>query len=269
MSAVEARTQQSEKLLAFHRDVDAILQEYKATLTSLDYQLPDYTREQLTDRIQGKIPLVNIHDIKIPKEFIDRLFEDICMVALKYENGTGPSIHRLRLSGLSLDGLIRCAVSRDLDGMMSLARELDQDVDWLYFLGMALARPLLETYSDHFRTDILEPCRDRPNCPVCDNPPAMAKLSRPHGQRILWCGACGSEWTGGRGRCHFCANDDPNKLGFLFAEDQKQYRVDFCEVCDRHMKVVDERETAGELDMFFEQFATQYLDILASDERNN
>jgi FdhE protein len=79
-------------------------------------------------------------------------------------------------------------------------------------------------------------------CPVCGLPPVMGELDPPDGKRFLYCAFCDTKWGVPRLMCPFCDNQDPKKLAYFFSEEEKGYRVDWCENCRHYLKTADARE---------------------------
>jgi FdhE protein len=132
-------------------------------------------------------------------------------------------------------------------------------------LGTNLGNPFFEIYAGELKgkvdlTDWLEG-----HCPLCGSEPALAKLRRDDGKRMLWCQFCGTEWGYPRIKCPFCATENQKSLKYIFTEGENRYRVYLCDECKRYMKTIDEREIpeAEKPDLSFENQKTLYLDILA------
>ncbi|MFH1231466.1 MAG: formate dehydrogenase accessory protein FdhE [Planctomycetota bacterium] len=106
----------------------------------------------------------------------------------------------------------------------------------------------------------------KPICPVCGGLPKISQLQKDSGKRFLFCHLCCTQWSVHRIGCPFCGNTSNDTLAYFYADGNRGYRVDVCNICRKYIKTIDEntlgRETIPEL----EDFITYNLDILAVSE---
>ena len=55
-------------------------------------------------------------------------------------------------------------------------------------------------------------------------------------------------------------------MKYLYAEEEKGYRIDVCDKCKKYIKTVDSREITREVILPVEDIATLHLDIIAEEE---
>jgi FdhE protein len=200
----------------------------------------------------------------------------LCPVLKKYEAFSLSEIQDLirNKEKIDLAKLTRSLLIGDLEEVKSVATQLNLKPDLLSFIGVNLVQALLEFYSEKLEDKIDRESWFKGNCPVCGSFPAMEKLRREDGKRILWCGLCSTEWHYKRIKCPFCGNEDHNSLRYFFTEgdlssdsspEENPFRVDVCDKCKKYIKTIDERKMPeNEIpDFFQENINTLYLDILA------
>lgn len=102
----------------------------------------------------------------------------------------------------------------------------------------------------------------RGNCPFCGSPPALSLLEPSVGARFLFCQRCHSSWSFPRTGCAFCTNN--NSLTY-HTTDHEAYRLYVCPVCQKYVKTVDLRKSAGEVNPAVEHLLTVGLDLAAAE----
>ncbi len=158
-----------------------------------------------------------------------------------------------------------------MEDLESLARETRVLVDALLFVGRALAAPFVAEAARQI------PARSRGatggtdgggRCRMCGSLPAVAKLRREDGRRMLYCGLCGTSWEFARLMCPWCETADREALNLLRLSEGDPRWVEACENCKGYIKTVDERQLPlGEgIIPVVEETATLYLDLLAERE---
>ncbi|HBZ54446.1 MAG TPA: hypothetical protein DEO88_03495, partial [Syntrophobacteraceae bacterium] len=111
----------------------------------------------------------------------------------------------------------------------------------LVFWGRACLRPSLEWSAE--RLLVKHPLTDswqQGYCPICGSLPALLYLHQ-EGQRQGFCSWCGTEWEMARLQCPYCDNRDHESLGYLFAETEPEYRIQYCRLCKMYFKQIDRR----------------------------
>lgn len=228
--------------------------------------------EAQKNRSQKGLCLIDRGKLKIDQKLLDELFQVFLPISKKYESFFDLKIQELEREKekIDLSKLVRFVLMEDLDNLKSLAQKHNLNPDVLLFFGLNLSQTLLEIYAQELKEEIDHENWLKGNCPLCGSHPAMEKLRREDGKRILWCGFCGTQWHHKRIMCPFCGNEDHNSLRYFFTEGESSsganvFRVDVCDKCKRYIKTIDERKMPeGESpDFRLENINTLYLDILA------
>jgi FdhE protein len=131
-----------------------------------------------------------------------------------------------------------------------------------YILWQALRIFYLKE-SEQFKDMDYQPYWTKSICPVCGNLPKISRLLKDNGKRALACHLCRTEWVVPRISCAFCGNTSQDKLGYLYADDNKAYRADVCHKCNKYLKTIDERVLGREIILELEDVITYHLDTLA------
>ncbi|ROR03515.1 formate dehydrogenase accessory protein FdhE [Desulfosoma caldarium] len=102
-------------------------------------------------------------------------------------------------------------------------------------------------------------------CPVCGSLPSLISLEG-EGQRRAHCSWCGTPWRLARFQCPVCDNRRHASLGYLYAEQEPGYRIDYCMECRHYFKTIDARERLWPLWIPLEEWTTLHLDLVAQRE---
>jgi FdhE protein len=216
--------------------------------------------------------LIDTEAIRIDENHLNELFEDFIPILKKHQSLFDFQIQDLeeKKEKIDLGRLVRSFLAGDFESLKSMARELGLNPDMLSFLGLNLAQTFFGFFAEKFQDKIDRESWFMGNCPLCGSFPAMEKLRRDDGKRVLWCGLCSTQWPYKRIMCPFCGNEDHNSLRYFFTEgdsssDKTRFRVDVCDKCKKYIKTIDERKMPEDEtpDFSKENINTLYLDILA------
>jgi len=244
----------------------------KTDFRSLQREVVTIDDEDVEKRAKEGKSLIDIKKIEIDEKLVDELLQNLCPILKKYEAFTLSEIQHLMKNREKIDfaNLVRSVLIGDLKDLKFVANQLSLNSNLLLFIGLNSAQTLMEFYVEELGDKIDPESWLKGNCPLCGSFPAMEKLSREDGRRILWCGLCGTQWRYKRITCPFCGNKDHNSLRFFFTEgdsslEQNPFRVDVCDKCRNYIKTIDERKMPEtEIpDFSWENINTLYLDILA------
>lgn len=103
-------------------------------------------------------------------------------------------------------------------------------------------------------------------CPVCGTRPLMGKFRSEDGRWLLECSLCRTLWNVQRARCPFCGKSKDGSLPFLYIDDNRKKRVQYCSECKRYVKTVDLRDSDRKVLLPLEDIATFRLDLAADQE---
>jgi FdhE protein len=228
--------------------------------------------EEAEKRAKEGKSLIDIEKIEIDEKLMDELLQILCPILKKYEAFSLLEIQDLMENREKIDfaKLIRSVLIGDLKDLKFVADQPSLNSSLLLFIGLNSAQTLMEFYLKKLGDKIDHESWLKGNCPLCGSFPAMEKLRREDGKRILWCGLCGTQWHFKRIMCPFCGNEDHNSLRYFFtrgdpSSDENPFRVDVCDKCKRYIKTIDERKIPENEfpDFSLENINTLYLDILA------
>lgn len=82
---------------------------------------------------------------------------------------------------------------------------------------------------------------DKNYCPVCGDVPGFACLEQGEGRRLLVCGACLTQWRYKRIGCAFCAEENPERLKIVTADEFPGWSAAICLTCNGYLKTADLR----------------------------
>ncbi len=216
--------------------------------------------------------LIDKEKIEIDEKLLNELFCDFFPILRKYKTFDDVEIRDLeqKKEKIGLRKLVRSVLVEDSKNLKSIAQKHNLNPDLLSFFGLNLGQTFLELYAQKLKDKFDQENWLKGSCPVCGSFPAMEKLRREDGKRILWCGFCGTQWHYKRIMCPFCGNEDHNSLRYFFAEGdssstENPFRVDVCDKCKRYIKTIDERKMPEDRipDFSLENVNTLYLDIVA------
>jgi FdhE protein len=219
--------------------------------------------------------LIDTEKIEIDEKLSNELFQDFFPILKKYETFNNLEIQDLeqKKEKIGLEKLVRSVLVGNSENLKSIAQEHNLNPDLLLFFGLNLGQTLLELYAQQLKGKIDQENWLKGSCPLCGNFPAMEKLRREDGKKVLWCGFCGTEWFFKRVMCPFCENEEHNSLRYFFTEkDSSQaenpFRVDMCDKCKRYIKTIDERKLPEneKTDFPLDSMTTLYLDFLAQND---
>ena len=112
----------------------------------------------------------------------------------------------------------------------------------------------------------------RSRCPTCGAPPALTELRsdkgsaeeiKPAARRFMHCSFCGSRWGVPGLQCPACGSTKKGDAKYLFTADEPELRIDFCNSCQRYIKVIDGDKISGPVYVGLELLTTAHLDVLA------
>ena len=137
------------------------------------------------------------------------------------------------------------------------------DLPSLLYVARSCLRPSVEwTAEELLKTASLNETWKEGYCPVCGSLPALITLEG-QGYRRAHCSWCGTPWRLARFQCPVCDNRRHQSLGYLYAEEEPRYRIDYCAECRHYFKTVDTRELLWPIWIPLEEWTTLHLDLVA------
>ncbi len=137
------------------------------------------------------------------------------------------------------------------------------DLPALVYVARSCLRPSVEwTAEELLKTAFPDGIWKEGYCPVCGSLPALITLQG-QGNRQAHCSWCGTSWRLARFQCPVCDNRRHETLGYLYAEEEPRYRIDYCTECRHYFKTVDTRELLWPIWVPLEEWTTLHLDLVA------
>lgn len=223
-------------------------------------------------RVEEGNPLLDIQRLKTERKLLSEFFDDLLSVLKTNEFFSREEVDKLVASKEKMDPveLIRPVIDGDLPSFKTHSAQLGVETDLVSFVGLNLSQTVAELYADKVKHKVDQESWLKGSCPVCGSYPAIERLMRDDGKRMLRCSLCGTEWHFKRIMCPFCSNEDQNSLRFFVVEEEtptekSAFRVDVCDKCKIYIKTLDERKLpeSEKPDLYLENLNTIYLDILA------
>ncbi|MGD9973425.1 MAG: formate dehydrogenase accessory protein FdhE [Desulfatirhabdiaceae bacterium] len=251
-----------QELLTFF---EAVFLAQEASAALIQIESPQISPDILKKRMSEKFPILDISEFVIDTKASLSLMNTLCDIA---KNGN----KTLRTEAVSI---LQAIESGRLDPLALFDYQLKKhdalpalpgvSSTVMNFLGYNSILPSLAACS-HQASVILEtedPWKTG-YCPICGSMPGLSTLEK-EGERSYVCSFCRHVWAAPRLFCAFCSNTDGKTLHYIYSDQESEYRVDACDVCNRYIKTIDMRKTSRRIYPPLEMIATIHLDILASD----
>lgn len=137
------------------------------------------------------------------------------------------------------------------------------DLPSLLFVARSCLRPSIERVAEEqLQTASPDDHWKAGYCPVCGSVPSLISLDG-DGRRRAHCSWCGTPWLLARFQCPMCDNRHHESLGYLYAEQEPGYRIDYCIKCRHYFKTIDARERLWPPWIPLEEWTTLHLDLVA------
>jgi FdhE protein len=228
--------------------------------------------EETKKRAEEGNPLLDLQTLKTEPKLLAEFFDHLLSLLRKNEFFSREEVNKLIAGREKIDPaeLVQPVINRDLPGFKAYSDRLGVEADLVSFLGLNLSQAVAELFAEKVRHKVDQETWLKGDCPVCGSHPAIERLMRDDGKRMLRCSLCGTEWYFKRIMCPFCSNEDHNSLRFFFVEEESPteksaFRVDVCDKCKIYIKTLDERKLPESVkpDLYLENLKTIYLDVLA------
>ena len=231
---------------------------------SCDVEMNDSDIESLV--LQGE-PLVRASDLVIDAGELRSVLERICgVVAEKGREPTPPCGDLAGWTGLEQDNLadtlekVVSGTGLELTGSWAGAEDLAARLIWESMF------PFIRICGGELEERINQPAWQRGYCPVCGSRPLIGKFREDDGLWLLECSLCHTLWNIQRVGCSFCFGGEQGTIEYLYLDEDRSRRVQYCRACRTYVKTVDLRESEGTVLLPLENIATYRLDQAASEE---
>jgi FdhE protein len=254
-------------LLAFYADVFTAQETAKGTIDLEPLQL---TADAVERCRQAGTPLVAPADFRIDPAAGESLLAEICTLVTTHKTAIQDAASTVAAAledrRLNMPALYSRLIAGDEDHLASEAARIEVEPQALAFLSHLSLQPSVDQCAVQLSTYLDSAVvAHRGLCPLCGRAPGMAVLET-EGRRWLVCSFCRHQWRVPRIFCTACENTQAAELHYLFAEAEKDLRVDVCERCRRYLKTVDSREVDRPLFIPLEQVASLHLDMVAAEK---
>jgi FdhE protein len=232
-------------------------------------EIPD---QETKKRAGEGSPLLDLRRLKAEPKLLAEFFDHLLSLLKKNEFFSREEVNNLIAGKGNIDPveLVLPVIDGDLTGFKAYSDQLGVEADLVSFVGLNLSQAVAELFAEKVRHKVDQETWLKGNCPVCGSHPAIERLARDDGKRMLRCSLCGTEWYFKRIMCPFCGNEDHNSLRFFVVEEEtptekSHFRVDVCDKCKVYIKTLDERKLpeTEKPDLYLENLNSVYLDILA------
>ncbi len=153
-------------------------------------------------------------------------------------------------------------LNSDGERLLSVSKTIGISLQHLIMFTYLSMAPAIEICADQLSVYLKNRSHEKVYCPICGNYPDLFFLDDA-GKRHLKCSFCTHCWEVARLGCLFCGNKDPDARQYFFSPEEKEYRVDVCESCQKYIKGIDIRHLDRRFFPKIELVATMHLDIKA------
>lgn len=249
-------------LLDFYAEIFAAQEDARPRVRLEPFTLsPDRVRIKLKEGF----PLIQVSEMRFDAGTTPELLKELCRIAVDRRSELAGAAERLLKHSAEIPPLFQSVLHEDASRVTQAATAMGVDTKSLSFFLYHSLRPSL-CRCEHELSSYLAgaPAWEAGYCPICGSLPALAWLEG-DGQRFLYCSFCWHKWPVVRVLCPFCRSRDPERLSYIYSEDETDYRLDVCNTCRKYIKTVDTRNLARGCYPPLEQIASLHLDIKAAE----
>jgi len=223
---------------------------------------------EIEDSLKEGTPLLDPGDLEIDMALFREVVGKILRVLEGRPDGFPYHDDVLSWDGLSDEGF---AITRDL---VLAGERLEIDLEWrsdddrelvsnVLWEGLA---PFYRKYGSICESEVDHSYWQKGFCPVCGSPPLIGMFRPGDGLWVLECKLCHTLWNVMRARCPFCDKGVEGSLGYLYVDEDRRKRVQYCENCGQYVKTVDRRDSERVSLLPLEDIVTVRLDLAAEKE---
>jgi FdhE protein len=225
--------------------------------------------ETADTKLSEGIPLMDPREIDIDAERFRALVFDIARVVDEKSPGGFP--HRAEIEkweGLEPRNVL---VTRDLviageELEIGIAWKSSEDRKLVSNIAWEALAPFYMNCGRMLQSLIEQSLWQRGDCPVCGARPLMGVFRKEDGLWLLECALCHTLWNVQRVRCPFCDEGEQGSLEYLYVDDDRSRRVQYCSACRSYVKTVDMRDSDLDAVLPLEDITTIRLDKVAARE---
>ncbi len=243
--------------------------DFQAALAKkIEFEPKEMEQSEVVDRWQANQPLLT-GEMHIDPTLFHKTLTHLRPL-LSSDDTMQDALNRLltseAISPPNIDTLLNDLQTNGETRLNQLADDITVAPDTPAFLLQIVLSPFFEKAAQPHQKWIEKAQWRGGNCPMCGSEPVMARLTREEGQRIFTCSLCHTEWPFARLHCPFCEDTNSLELNYFTLDDDKTYRVDCCDKCQRYLKTVDERVVNYPINILVENEITAHLDAVATEQ---
>ena len=225
-------------------DAAALLRALAAAVRAVPIELPGGVpdAEAAGARLAGGVPALTGEPL-LNWEGLRQGVDAVAAALASTDAAAAAALVRERLdapgAGLDRGLLCRTAVEGARDVAEAAAVPLGVDPDVLATMLDWAARPALRAAAAALAPLLAGARWSRGHCPACGALPTLSVVRGKEHERWLHCGRCGTGWAFPRVRCPSCGESDHERLGYLHAAGEGEYRrAEVCDGCRCYVKSV-------------------------------
>jgi FdhE protein len=253
-------------MLDFYGRIFVAQEESRNRLQIEPIHIPD---DVLAVKLEEKFPLIEIKNFAYDRVESAGLLVTICDLAAKANPQLAASAKNLLTAvdeELRPESLFDALLEGNEAIFENIAEKLEVEKQILGLITYHSLKPSICTVAGQLAAYLKkgEPWL-KGYCPICGSAPILSILEG-EGARSLICSFCWHQWTAKRVYCPFCDNSDDKDLHYIFAEEEKDLRVDLCNKCKKYIKTIDTRRVNRMIYPPLEQVSTLHYDLKAREE---
>jgi len=249
-------------LVGFYGEIFAAQEDARLRVRLEPFTLPP---DRVRIKLKNGFPLIQVAEMRVDAGTTAGLLKQLCRIAVDRRSGLAGSAEMLLEHSAEISPLFEGFLHEDTNRVTQAATAMGVDPKALSFFLYHSLRPSLCRCEQELSGYLADaPAWEGGTCPICGSLPALAWLEG-DGHRFLYCSFCWHKWPVPRLLCPFCGSRDPQKLSYIYSEDEKDYRLDVCNACRKYIKTVDTRNLARGCYPPLEQIASLHLDIKAAE----
>jgi FdhE protein len=249
-------------LVDFYADIFAAQEDARPRVRIEPFTLPS---DRVRIKLKEGFPLIQVSEMRFDAGTTAELLKEFCRIAVDRRSELAGAAEHLLKHPLEIAPLFQRFLHEDASRVTQAATAMDVEPSALSFFLYHSLRPSLCRCEHELSPYLADaPAWEGGYCPICGSLPALAWLEG-DGQRFLYCSFCWHKWPVVRVLCPFCGSRDPERLLYIYSEDETDYRLDVCNTCRKYIKTVDTRNLARGCYPPLEQIASLHLDIKASE----
>lgn len=224
--------------------------------------------ELLALKRDNEMPLVSPVQFTIDLAAAGDLMATIAGLAISHAPKLAPAGEKisdaLTLKTIDLESLFTALLdSRSLEDQ---AKAVGLTAEELGFFGYNAMFPSIQACAIQLAAYLPEDTdHNKGYCPVCGSAPDLAFLDET-GKKQVTCSLCSHTWKVKRMGCLFCDSKSREDQHYFFSDEEKEYRVYYCDHCNNYLKTIDTRELGRRFVPRLEQVATLHLDMKAREQ---